>query len=349
MNNTILVVLILAALVLFAVATVVRGPVPSAQWRTTYANLRPFHGRTHPPRVPIYDVPLEAIRRDRDARRRAWVLVPYRDATYSHTLELASRVVPPEHVRAHHLQGFLRDVVPVLLDAAAKASLPPPRVVVVHQADGARFNKAQILNAAVAHLLTQGERGDGLGLDDSLVLHDADYRPSAVNAEYAVSALPYPLHLAGLHGKYRYGDFFGGVVSMPARFFVAANGFPNTYWGWGGEDDALLGRVRCAAAATHGLLLKGAVIGRSPYPYPEVDHAPQVGNPANPHNKVLLADDTARAASDGLLQTPATVVGAHDIVLPTPVRPTSVLPTPVPPLPTLPASALWLDVRTGAE
>ena len=39
-------------------------------------------------------------------------------------------------------------------------------------------------------------------------------------------------------------EYFGGVVSFSSTQFEAINGFPNNFWGWGGEDDEMALRVR---------------------------------------------------------------------------------------------------------
>jgi hypothetical protein len=36
-----------------------------------------------------------------------------------------------------------------------------------------------------------------------------------------------------------YEGIFGGVSAVSAEHFKAVNGYPNRYWGWGGEDDDL--------------------------------------------------------------------------------------------------------------
>lgn len=38
--------------------------------------------------------------------------------------------------------------------------------------------------------------------------------------------------------------YFGGVVSFSRDDFEAINGFPNTFWGWGGEDDEMYSRIK---------------------------------------------------------------------------------------------------------
>ena len=37
--------------------------------------------------------------------------------------------------------------------------------------------------------------------------------------------------------------YFGGIVSFNSTDMNAINGFPNTFWGWGGEDDEM--QKRC--------------------------------------------------------------------------------------------------------
>ena len=39
-----------------------------------------------------------------------------------------------------------------------------------------------------------------------------------------------------------YKEFFGGVSVLTVEQFRKINGFPNAFWGWGGEDDDLWNR-----------------------------------------------------------------------------------------------------------
>lgn len=39
-----------------------------------------------------------------------------------------------------------------------------------------------------------------------------------------------------------YTEFFGGVSGLTVEQFQKINGFPNAFWGWGGEDDDLWNR-----------------------------------------------------------------------------------------------------------
>lgn len=42
-----------------------------------------------------------------------------------------------------------------------------------------------------------------------------------------------------------YAGYFGGVSGLSKKQFLKINGFPNEYWGWGGEDDDIYNRCGC--------------------------------------------------------------------------------------------------------
>lgn len=45
-----------------------------------------------------------------------------------------------------------------------------------------------------------------------------------------------------IHPRLPYNEFFGGVSGLTVKQFKKINGFPNAFWGWGGEDDDLWNR-----------------------------------------------------------------------------------------------------------
>lgn len=46
----------------------------------------------------------------------------------------------------------------------------------------------------------------------------------------------------GLHPKYDYPDFIGGILLIRSDHFEAIRGMSNNFWGWGLEDDEFLHR-----------------------------------------------------------------------------------------------------------
>ena len=143
------------------------------------------------------------------------VLVPYRD-------------------RPAHLRAFLDRVwLPLRREHAAS------QLVVAEQPAGELFNRGLLLNAA--YLWCTRERG----LRPARVLfHDVDLVPSAdLRRAYTACRAPV-VHFGNRFARYSGPHYFGGVTGFEPRIFEDVGGFPNGFWGWGGEDDALLRRTR---------------------------------------------------------------------------------------------------------
>lgn len=45
--------------------------------------------------------------------------------------------------------------------------------------------------------------------------------------------------------------YIGGAVAFSADDFRKINGFPNTFWGWGGEDDEMYKRIQEVGPRDH--------------------------------------------------------------------------------------------------
>lgn len=56
-----------------------------------------------------------------------------------------------------------------------------------------------------------------------------------LNAWYCRYILNFFLHFCSVP----YEGIFGGVSAILSHHFKEVNGYPNRYWGWGGEDDDL--------------------------------------------------------------------------------------------------------------
>ena len=111
----------------------------------------------------------------------------------------------------------------------------PHRVVVVEQSQDHRlFNRGALLN--IGTLL--------LGKDASTVIfHDVDLIPCHDLLRHYRSGEGIH-HLGRRWGRYSNNTrYLGGVLRMPVETCRMLNGFPNTYWGWGGEDDDMNQRI----------------------------------------------------------------------------------------------------------
>ena len=103
--------------------------------------------------------------------------------------------------------------------------------------DGIKFNRGKLLN---------------IGFDisppqfDTLIFHDVDLLPGEDLAPYYACYPRNPIHIASCWHQRGYTQnekFFGGIVSFSRVHFQQINGYPNNFWGWGGEDEVL--RDRC--------------------------------------------------------------------------------------------------------
>ncbi len=115
-------------------------------------------------------------------------------------------------------------------------------VLVEQSADGKKFNRGRLLNAGVRWIKVHRPECTHVWL------HDVDLLPSkAVLAAYARAPRDDEVvHLASCWGRYDSGAYLGGVTGFTFAGFSACNGMPNNFEGWGGEDDELMRRVRCA-------------------------------------------------------------------------------------------------------
>uniref|UniRef100_A0A8C7HCH2 Beta-1,4-galactosyltransferase n=1 Tax=Oncorhynchus kisutch TaxID=8019 RepID=A0A8C7HCH2_ONCKI len=112
---------------------------------------------------------------------------------------------------------------------------------VIEQSGTQPFNRAMLFNVGFLEAMKD--------LDwDCLVFHDVDHIPENDRNYYGCGQMP--RHFAAKLDKYMYllpySEFFGGVSGLTVEQFRKINGFPNAFWGWGGEDDDLWNRVHYA-------------------------------------------------------------------------------------------------------
>jgi len=111
------------------------------------------------------------------------------------------------------------------------------RIYIVEQSiDGRKFNRGKLLNIG----FDLAEK-DGC---EMIVLHDVDLLPSPELLDYYTTIPGIPMHIAKLWNRYNNNDkYFGGIVAFSVQQFRLINGFPNNFWGWGGEDDEMMKRI----------------------------------------------------------------------------------------------------------
>lgn len=100
-----------------------------------------------------------------------------------------------------------------------------------------RFNRGKLLNIGfeIANKLKY----------DIFVTHDVDMLPDDYLLQYYLYIPKYPIHIAYPKStvKYSYSTYIGGINIYSKKDYIKINGFPNDFWGWGGEDDAIYDRI----------------------------------------------------------------------------------------------------------
>lgn len=115
--------------------------------------------------------------------------------------------------------------------------IPSAWVYIIEQNDTRPFNRGALLNAGVKFA--------GMGDDDILCFHDVDLLPCQdIIDEYLIPLEKNTVrHIARVWKRYDSDTYLGGILMMRQGDFKRINGFPNDFWGWGGEDDELRDRI----------------------------------------------------------------------------------------------------------
>lgn len=109
----------------------------------------------------------------------------------------------------------------------------------VEQLEPKLFNRAMLMNVGFVETRSLADY-------DCFIFHDVDQLPIDDRNFYVCSDVP--RHVVGYRKKFNYGiaypTSFAGGNSFTRRQFELINGFGNTFYGWGGEDDDLYLRTQ---------------------------------------------------------------------------------------------------------
>ncbi|XP_077577655.1 beta-1,4-galactosyltransferase 3 [Stigmatopora nigra] len=195
----------------------------------------------------------------------------------------STAVIIPHRLREHHLKFLLYYLHPFLqrqqLDYA---------IYVIHQAGNDTFNRAKLMNVGFREAMREEDWG-------CLFFHDVDLIPEDDRNSYTCDANPKHSAIAMDKFGYKlpYQMYFGGVSALTPLHYLKINGFPNNYWGWGGEDDDIAARVSLAGLSITRPSLK---VGR----YKMIKHKHDKGNDINPKRFNMLAKTRQTWKQDGM-------------------------------------------------
>uniref|UniRef100_A0A8C2M794 Beta-1,4-galactosyltransferase n=1 Tax=Cricetulus griseus TaxID=10029 RepID=A0A8C2M794_CRIGR len=136
-------------------------------------------------------------------------------------------IIIPFRNRQEHLKYWLYYLHPVLQRQQLDYG-----IYVINQAGDTMFNRAKLLNIGFQEALKDHDY-------NCFVFSDVDLIP--MDDHNAYRCFSQPRHISVAMDKFGfslpYVQYFGGVSALSKQQFLAINGFPNNYWGWGGEDD----------------------------------------------------------------------------------------------------------------
>ena len=112
-------------------------------------------------------------------------------------------------------------------------------IIIVEQSEKKQFNRGKLFNIGFVEM----ERRYA---SDCYIFHDVDLMAANLNNAYACTKLPRHMSSALDIFNFRvpYATNFGGVVALTRQQFQLANGYSNSFYGWGAEDDDFYFRVR---------------------------------------------------------------------------------------------------------
>lgn len=192
-------------------------------------------------------------------------------------------VIIPHRNREVHLKYLLYYMHPFLQRQQLNYG-----IYIIHQAGNYTFNRAKLLNVGFKEAMKEEDW-------DCMFFHDVDLIPEDDRNIYTCDKFPKHASIAMDKFLYKlpYKSYFGGVSALTPEQYMKMNGFPNNYWGWGGEDDDIAVRV-----ALGGMLISRPSVlhGR----YKMIKHGHDKGNEQNPKRFNLLAKTRRTWKQDGM-------------------------------------------------
>uniref|UniRef100_A0A3B4XTF4 Beta-1,4-galactosyltransferase n=1 Tax=Seriola lalandi dorsalis TaxID=1841481 RepID=A0A3B4XTF4_SERLL len=191
-------------------------------------------------------------------------------------------IIPFRH-REHHLKYWLHYLHPILRRQKIDYG-----IYIINQLGEDTFNRAKLLNVGYTEALKEAEY-------DCFIFSDVDLIPMDDRNLY--HCYDQPRHFAIAMDKFGfrlpYAGYFGGVSGLSKKQFLKINGFPNEYWGWGGEDDDIYNRITLSGMKVSRPDIR---IGR----YRMIKHERDKHNEANPQrfNKIQNTKNTMK--KDGI-------------------------------------------------
>lgn len=185
-------------------------------------------------------------------------------------------IIVPHRNRIDHLEKFIKHF--NKLQTKHKFD-----IFIINQHNNLKFNRGLLLN--IGYYIASHNKYD------RYIFHDVDLYPDETLFKLYFNDLDKIIHFATDHYKYKFPEFFGGVEGFNSVDFELINGFPNNFFGWGGEDDALYNR----------LVINNLLFYRPKHGKYIVEDHPQ-STDINPDKKTAILNDLSDWNKNGIKQ-----------------------------------------------
>ena len=137
--------------------------------------------------------------------------------------------------------------------------------IIEQSQDGHPFNIGKLKNVGFDIVNDYEKKHKGTKFTN-FIFTDIDMLPDDELSPYYVNPIDGIISLAMRGTRYEQMDtktrkvFLGGVLGFSRESFEQINGYPNNFWGWGGEDDALIYRLVASNVSTVHMPKSGKVV-----------------------------------------------------------------------------------------
>jgi len=142
-------------------------------------------------------------------------------------------IVVPYRNREQQLPIFLKNLHPFLMKQQIDYG-----IFIVEQFGTGELNRGKLKNVGFVEARKMYDW-------DCVIFHDVDLLPMDDRNLYTCPEQPRHMSVAvnEMNFKLPYDWLFGGVVGLTVEQCLGINGFSNSFWGWGGEDDDMSHRL----------------------------------------------------------------------------------------------------------
>lgn len=156
-------------------------------------------------------------------------------------------IIPYRNDELNVRKDQLNKIIPHLENQFKKINFNDYQIFVIEQSnDNRNFNRGSLLNIGFIESMKYSK--DYSNTIHHIITHDIDLLPDddmIINYIDTSGDDKSVYHYAHDRiSKYKYPDFFGGVNGFTPYVYKTINGFSNCFWGWGGEDDAIMRRLK---------------------------------------------------------------------------------------------------------